>query len=100
MQQTNLENPSITPVQRRDYAPQPVQPFDMNGVAASDFEFTTEEQEIFFSTGTSNDMSIDHSELLRREIELMTLQSVEEEFEGADDETIPSFTDFFRDIGK
>ncbi|KAJ7736976.1 hypothetical protein DFH07DRAFT_779512 [Mycena maculata] len=38
-----------------------------------------------------------NAEILRREIEILQLQSQEEEFEGADDETIPQFIENLRD---
>jgi hypothetical protein len=94
MHQTTFENPPLIPYKQQDTVHRFDYQFDINGVAASDFEFTAEEQELFFLAGGPSN-SIDNDELLCREIEQMVLQSVEDEFEGADDETVPNLADYF-----
>jgi hypothetical protein len=73
---------------------------DVNGIAAGDFEFDPMQQESLFPVHLVNMVSSDNqAELLRREIELLHLEALDEEFEGADDETVPRMADEFRELG-
>lgn len=74
---------------------------DCNGVHIGDFDFDFEDQQRLFPTTDSIAVNPEAQvELLRREIELLHLAALDEEFEGADDETIPRMADIFRDLGK
>jgi hypothetical protein len=73
---------------------------DVNGISVDDFEFNTTQQEALFPVHPTNMVaSQNQAELLRREIEILHLEALDEEFEGADDETIPQMADEFRELG-
>ncbi|KAF7370029.1 hypothetical protein MSAN_00632900 [Mycena sanguinolenta] len=62
---------------------------DMNGVSNADFEDLMMQELDSLKAGSEDDFMARNAEALRREIEILELQHLEAEFEGADDETIP-----------
>lgn len=74
---------------------------DTNGVAIADFEDTMmQEADALRATPEQDDFVIKNAELLRRERELLQLEALDEEFEGADDETIPHFVQDIQENGR
>lgn len=74
---------------------------DINGVTASDFVFDETEQQAYFAVEQDqHSVQQQHDDLLRAEVQLLHLEALKEEFEGADDETIPALAEEFRNLGK
>lgn len=96
-----LRNPppsvAVSHAQRDYFAP--LSGEDINGILPTDFEFDEIEREAYFVVGADGNDSADDN-ILRHEVELLHLEALEEEFEGADDETIPALAEEFRDLGK
>ncbi|KAJ6587553.1 hypothetical protein DFH09DRAFT_230353 [Mycena vulgaris] len=100
MSSTSLQAPVLpdNPGPRRPQF-RPVLPDeDMNGVSTADFDDLMM-QEVDNLRALPELALADNSETLRREIEILNIQSLEDEFEGADDETIPQFVQEIRDNG-
>ncbi|KAJ7718672.1 hypothetical protein B0H16DRAFT_1739980 [Mycena metata] len=65
---------------------------DSNGISAADFQdIMMQEVDDLRSAAESEriDSSVKNADLLHREIEILRLRHLEQEFEGADDETVP-----------
>lgn len=62
-------------------------------MSMDDFAFTLDEQQLYFGQPEEENAS----DLLQREFDALRLQLLEDEFEGADDETIPRMTEEFWD---
>ena len=75
----------------------PVLDEDSNNIPFGDFHDTImQESEAFFQHRREESI-VDYSEILSREIELLRLRHLDDEFEGADDETVPQFLQELRD---
>lgn len=75
---------------------------DTNGVSAADFQDIMMQEVNALHAGVTepDDFMLKNVEALRREIEILKLQHLEAEFEGADDETVPQFVQEIRDNSK
>jgi hypothetical protein len=74
---------------------------DTNGISATDFQdIMMQELDTLRAEPEPDDFLVQNAEALRREIEILKLQHLEAEFEGADDETIPQLAQEIRDNGK
>ncbi|KAJ7444255.1 hypothetical protein B0H11DRAFT_2250136 [Mycena galericulata] len=98
MPSTILQAPSSsdTSVPRAQF--RPILDEDTNGISMTDFEDVMM-REIDYSPEPDTFLA-DNAEILRRERELLLLDHLEEEFEGADDETVPNFIQDIYDNGK
>ncbi|KAJ7493481.1 hypothetical protein FB451DRAFT_1360332 [Mycena latifolia] len=96
MGSTSLQMPArpASPVSRAHF--RPILDEDTNGIGAEDFEMAEHMPHIVIEEETR----VRNIEILRREVELLMLEHLEEEFEGGDDETIPQFTQEILDNGK
>lgn len=96
MGSTSLQTPSLTnPAPRAQF--HPILDEDTNGIGPEDFEMS------HFPLPDLADEALtraNNSEILRREIEILMLQHLEDEFEGGDDETVPNLTEEMRQNGK
>lgn len=64
---------------------------DANGVSSADFDFTNEEQQAYFPEAVDEEAKLRDAQLrLEAELELLTLQAVENELEEQDDDEPPS----------
>ncbi|KAF7343015.1 hypothetical protein MVEN_01731700 [Mycena venus] len=71
---------------------------DMNGISSADFQdVMMQELDTLRAEPEPDDFLVQNAEALRREIEILQLQHLEAEFEGADDETIPRIAQEIRD---
>ncbi|KAJ6621972.1 hypothetical protein B0H10DRAFT_1945002 [Mycena sp. CBHHK59/15] len=100
MASTLLRTPAL-PAESATLRPrfQPILDEDTNAISATDFEDIMM-GESSNSMGHEYDTPIDNNAILCREIELLRFRHLEEEFEGADDETIPQFAQEIRDNSK
>ncbi|KAJ7261647.1 hypothetical protein C8J57DRAFT_1514165 [Mycena rebaudengoi] len=101
MASTSLQAPPVAP----NSAPprphfRPILDEDSNGVSTSDFDDIIMQQSDNFYRNQVATPIVDYTETLRREIELLKLRHLEEEFEGADDETVPQLAEELRNNGK
>jgi hypothetical protein len=96
MASTSLRTPSVP----HNYAParahfRPILDEDTNGISTADFDELTHNSGMDHSKAREEEAALRNAELLAREIELLQLRHLDEEFEDADDETIPHFTETF-----
>jgi len=99
MEGTSLQNPSILYSSPCPAISAQIRGYDPNGVTSANFSFTTEEQDRLFP-GTSDGDGPSCQEKLLREMELLHMQALEEEFEDqADDETVANIAEDFRNLG-
>ncbi|KAJ6569081.1 hypothetical protein B0H19DRAFT_1373408 [Mycena capillaripes] len=71
---------------------------DTNGISAADFQdLMMQETNLLGETPEAKNFLVNNTEALRREIEILQLQHLEAEFEGADDETVPQLAQEIRD---
>ncbi|KAJ7614819.1 hypothetical protein FB45DRAFT_1108964 [Roridomyces roridus] len=91
-----LRNPeaSLSQAPRPRFQPVRVEE-DSNGISAADFRELMEDEFEDLQAAPGPE-ALDSTEILRREMEILQLQYLEEEFEGADDQTIPQLTEDFR----
>ncbi|KAJ7122381.1 hypothetical protein C8R44DRAFT_736072 [Mycena epipterygia] len=100
MPKTSLQTP-VFPIDLGPRRPQ-FQPIlhdeDTNGISAADFQDVMMQQaDVLHAVDEPDDLMLKNVEALRREIEILKLQHLEAEFEGADDETVPQFVQEIRD---
>lgn len=76
----------------------PVLDEDSNNIPFGDFHDTImQESAAFFQQRHEEELIVDYSEIISREIGLLRLRHLDDEFEGADDETVPQFLQELRD---
>ncbi|KAJ7692286.1 hypothetical protein B0H17DRAFT_1133290 [Mycena rosella] len=83
----NLRDPPAAPVPALPQFPAVFSGEDSKGISLEDFG------DWMMADNRSDTERIANREFLRREIELLHRTDLEEEFEGADDETVPRFLD-------
>lgn len=102
MASTSLRTPAPAPAMAPRAHFHPILDEDTNGIGAEDFameDFVMEEATVNF-TELAAETRAKNATILRREIELLMLMHLEDEFEGAEDETIPHFTQDILDNSK
>lgn len=100
MAATSLQAPSM-PVNSGPPRPQfrPILDEDSNGISAADFQELMM-QEVDDLRSVPQPEQVNNDDILRREVELLRLRHLEQEFEGADDETVPQFIQEIRANGE
>ncbi|KAJ7108898.1 hypothetical protein C8R43DRAFT_1139825 [Mycena crocata] len=97
MNSTSLQDPGMlnnTGNQRARF--RPILDEDTNGIRAADFEDVVMQEIEAFTEPDPVDLAAENVEAIRRELEILRLEHLEQEFEGVDDETIPQFADEIR----
>ncbi|KAJ6621713.1 hypothetical protein B0H10DRAFT_2215060 [Mycena sp. CBHHK59/15] len=75
----------------------PVLDEDSNNIPFGNFHDTIMQESEAFFQHRHEESIVDYSEILSREIELLRLRHLDDEFEGADDQTVPQFLQELRD---
>ncbi|KAJ6467234.1 hypothetical protein DFH09DRAFT_1345630 [Mycena vulgaris] len=89
----NLRDPPLAPMPTAPHFPAVFPDEDSNGISLEDFDIW-----MLADNQCDAEPRLSNEELMRREIELMHRSYLEDEFEGADDETLPMFLEELDDL--